>query len=84
MILMKTMDTNASLVEGYIRLLENLSLSSKIDLISKLTLSVKQDVSGKKKFFYKAFGAWKSKETADEIINEIINSRTFKRQIIRF
>jgi hypothetical protein len=81
---MKTIDVNTTLVEGYLRLLDNLSPNSKLDLISKLTLTVKTDVTDKKKQFYKAFGAWESKKSADEIIDDIRNSRTFNRQIEQF
>lgn len=80
----KAIDINTTLIEGYLRLLDNLSPSNKLDLISKLTLSVKTDVTDKKKSFYKAFGAWKSKQTADEIINDIRGSRAFERQIEQF
>ncbi|NTW32674.1 MAG: hypothetical protein HGB12_08630 [Bacteroidetes bacterium] len=78
---MKAIDINTTLIEGYLRLLYNLSPSDKLELISKLTLSVKTDFANKKNSFYKAFGAWESKQTADEIINDIPNSRTFNRQI---
>ena len=81
---MKAVDINTTLIEGYLRLLDNLSPSNKLDLISKLTLSVKTDVTDKKKSFYKAFGAWESKQHADEIINDIRDSRTFNRQIEQF
>ena len=81
---MKGIDINISLVEGYLRLLNNLSTGSKLDLISKLTLSVKEDATDRKKAFYKSFGAWESKKTADEIINEIRGSRNFNRQIESF
>jgi hypothetical protein len=78
---MKAVDVNNTIIDGYIRLLDNLSPSNKLDLISKLTLSVKSDIVEKKKSFYKAFGAWDSKQTAEQIIKEIRNSRTFNRQI---
>jgi hypothetical protein len=78
---MKTTDINNTIIDGYIRLLDNLSPSNKLDLISKLTLSVKSDISEKKKSFYKAFDAWNSKQTAEEIIKEIRDSRSFNRQI---
>jgi len=81
---MKAIDINKTLIEGYLKLLDNLSPSNKLDLISKLTLSVKTDITERKKSFYKAFGAWESKQTADEIINDIRNSRTFNRQIEQF
>ena len=78
---MKAIDINTTLIEGYLRLLENLSANNKLDLISKLSLSVKTDSTDKKKSFYKAFGAWESKQSADQIISDIRNSRTFNRQI---
>lgn len=81
---MKATDINTTLIDGYLRLLDNLSANNKLDLISKLTLSVKADMSDKKKSFYKAFGAWDSKQSADEIIAEIRNSRTFNRKTEKF
>ena len=81
---MKATDINTTLIEGYLRMLDNLSPDNKLDLISKLTQSVKTDISSKKKSFYKAFGAWGSKQSADEIISEIRNSRSFNRQIEKF
>ncbi len=78
---MKAIDINTTLIEGYLRLLDNLSPNTKLDLISELTLSVKADISNRKKTFYKSFGAWESKQTAEEIIADIRKSRTFNRQI---
>jgi len=78
---MKAIDINTTLIEGYLRLLDNLSPKNKLDLISKLTLTVKDDLADKKKSFYKAFGAWESSQSANEIINEIRSSRTFNREI---
>ena len=78
---MKAIDINTTLIDGYLRLLDNLSPSNKLDLISKLTLSVKTDITDRKKFFFKAYGAWESKQSADQIISDIRNSRTFNRQI---
>jgi hypothetical protein len=54
------------------------------DLISKLTLSVKTDITDRKKHFYKAFGAWDSKQTAEEIIHDVRESRISTRQIESF
>ena len=81
---MKAIDINTTLIEGYLRLLDNLSPNNKLDLISKLTLTIKSDKTDKKKTFYKAFGAWESKQSADEIITDIRNSRTFNRKIEKF
>lgn len=81
---MKAIDINTTLIEGYLRLLDNLSPSNKLDLISKLTISVKTDITDRKKHFYKAFGAWESKKSANQMINDIRNSRTFNRQTEQF
>ena len=78
---METADINTTIIEGYLKLLDNLSPGSKLDLISKLTASVKSDITYKKSSFKKAFGAFQSEKSADEIINEIRSSRTFTRQI---
>jgi len=81
---MKTAESNNTIVEGYVGLLENLSASNKLDLISKLTASVKTNLTTKKSFFKKAFGAFESKKNAEEIIDEIRSSRVTTRQIEEF
>ena len=81
---MKEIDINTTLIDGYLQLLDNLSPADKLALISKLTLSVKADNTKKKSAFYKAFGAWESTQTADQIITDIRDSRTFTRQIEQF
>ena len=48
---MKAVDINTTLIDGYLRPLENLSPSNKLDLISKLTMSVKTDITDRKKIF---------------------------------
>ncbi len=74
---MKTAEINSTIIDGYIGLLDNLSSSDKLDLISKLTPSVKTDLTTRKSTFKKAFGAFDSKKTAEQIIDEIRSSRSF-------
>jgi hypothetical protein len=81
---MKTVDINTTLVDGYLRLLENLSPGNKLDLISKLTLSVKTDITDRKKSFKKSFGAFESSKSAEEINKELRESKVFNRQIESF
>ncbi len=78
---MKTSEINTTIIEGYIGLLDSLSAKDKLDLISRLTISVKTDLANKKTSFRKAFGAFESKKTAEEIIGEIRSSRISTRQI---
>ncbi|MCE7061868.1 hypothetical protein [Dyadobacter sp. CY343] len=75
---------NSTLVNGYIGLLDNLSLEEKLDLISKLSASAKQNIVDKKTAFKKAFGAFDSKKSADKIIEEIKSSRVSTREIESF
>jgi hypothetical protein len=77
---MKAVDINKTLIDGYLQMLDNLSPSNKLDLISKLTQSVKTDITDRKTSFYQAFGAWESKQSAEEIIDGIYESRTFNRK----
>lgn len=81
---MRSADTDITIIEGYLQLLNNLSPSSKLDLISRLTASVKSDLADKNSSFENAFGAFQSEKSAEEIIEEIRCSRTFTRQIEEF
>ena len=81
---MTSTETNTTIINGYVGLLENLSTDDKLDLISKLTASVKTDLSNKKNTFKKSFGAFVSEKTAEEIIEEIRNSRLLSREIESF
>lgn len=81
---MGTAYVNSTIIEGYLGLLENLSPSSKLDLISRLSASVKSDITEKQSSFQRAFGAFETDKSAEEIIDEIRSSRTFTRQIEEF
>jgi hypothetical protein len=78
---MKTANFNNRLIDGYLELLKNLDPSSKLDLISKLTKSIKSDLKDKRNAFEKAFGAWDKSEDAEKINKEIRDSRSFNRKI---
>jgi hypothetical protein len=65
-------------------LLDNLSPDLKLDLISKLTQSVKYDMKAKKSAFKKLIGIFVSKITADENNNEILSSRNFNLEMESF
>jgi hypothetical protein len=78
---MKIEEINTTIIDGYVGLLDNLSTTDKLDLISKLTASVKTDLATKKSSFKKSFGAFDSKKNAEEIIEEIRSSRVSNRQI---
>ncbi len=68
-----------SLADYYFDFLKNLNPESKLDLISKLSLSLKANNETPGISLQSLFGAYKSEETADEIIAELRASRVFNR-----
>jgi hypothetical protein len=81
---MNTADINTKLTDGYLGLLKNLSTNNKLDIISKLTSSMKTSSEQEHSNFYGAFGAWDKYESAEEIINSIQKARNFNRNIEEF
>lgn len=81
---MNTADINTKLIDSYLSLLKNMSAQNKLDLISKLTNTVKTDIAQEKTEFYKAFGGWDKNESAEELIETIKESRTLNRTIEEF
>lgn len=77
---MRTTDLHTKIINSYLGLLKNLNPSSKLDLISKLTQSVKSDIRSQKNSLKKAFGAWDQEESVDELVDTIRNSRLFNRK----
>jgi hypothetical protein len=81
---MEPANIDATIIEGYANLLDGLSPASKLDLIARLTASIKSDMEKKQTTFEEAFGAWHSEETAEELIDAIRSSRTFTRKTENF
>ena len=68
------------ILNNYLGLLEGLSTTMKLNLIDRLSASVKSHVAPKSKI-KAAFGAWNPEESADELIETIHKSRNINRQI---
>jgi hypothetical protein len=68
-----------SLADYYFGFLKNLNPDSKLDLISKLSQSLKKSDEAPEVSLQSLFGAYKSDETADEIIEQLRVSRVFNR-----
>jgi hypothetical protein len=73
---MKHSDQNV--VEAFAELFEGLSSTSKLELIESLSKSIRAESSKKEEDFYNSFGAFASEKSAEEIINEIKESRNFR------
>lgn len=70
-----------SLADYYFGFLKNLDSRSKLDLISRLSQSVKETEPIAEASLQSLFGAYQSEESADDIIEDIRSSRVFKRNI---
>lgn len=75
---MSAININQTLIDTYLALLRNLNQNDKLELISKLSQSMqdsKKDDTGISPFF----GSFISDKTAEELIEEVKQSRIFNR-----
>lgn len=76
--------TDKHIIESYAMLFEGLNSLTKIELIERLTKSLKREKTSKKDPFFESFGAFGSDKPAEEIVNEIKSSRKFRTKEIKF
>ena len=76
---MKAADLKFNLIDSYLGLLKNLSPDNKLELISKLSESLKGPQKPANKSISDLYGAFISEKSADEIITNLKNSRNFSR-----
>ena len=76
--------TDKNIIENYLGLFESLNAMSKLELIEKLTKSLKTETKSKEINFYKSFGAFSTEKTSDEIIEDIKSSVKFRLEEIKF
>lgn len=81
---MKTSRLNLNLIDSYFGLLKNLSSDSKLELIAKLSDSMKTSRRTKNGSLKSLYGAFISKQSADELIRDIKQARTFLRKTEKF
>jgi hypothetical protein len=77
---MNPVSQNINTADFYFGFLKNLRHDSKLDLITKLSESLKGVEARGNTSLDALFGAYKSEETAEEIIAELRASRTFNRK----
>lgn len=70
-------------VNSFFRLMKNLDIESKKDLIIRLTKSINGTTKDSHDFS-SCFGAWDDERSADKIIDDIRNSRVNNRDIENF
>lgn len=75
---METVNFSNAVIEAYLALLKNLSQEDKLELISKLSQSMKKKELEKNELS-ELFGAFRSEKTAEQQIEEIRQARVFNR-----
>jgi predicted metal-binding transcription factor (methanogenesis marker protein 9) len=81
---MRPAKRNNTIVDAYASLLSNLSHTDKMELVSRLGEAAEVTSRKRKSTFRKAFGAFVSEKSAEEIIEDIRGSRVSIRQIEPF
>ena len=76
--------TDKNIIENYFALFESLNSMSKLELIEKLTKSLKTENKSKENNFFKSFGAFSTEKTSDEIISDLKSNRKFRKKEINF
>lgn len=78
---MKTADLNTTLIDSYYTLLKSLSPNNKLELIARLSKSMKTTKKREKEVSLESlYGSWESDQTADELIAELKAARNFTRK----
>ena len=75
------MEARNLIADNYFGMIKNLSPDVKLELISRISDSLREPSSQENDSWKKLFGAYDSRQTAEEIIDDLEKSRFTKRQI---
>jgi hypothetical protein len=67
-----------NIIDTYAKLFEGLDSFTKLELIERLSKSLKKEKASKEKAFFNAFDSFPADKSAEEIIAEIKASRNFR------
>jgi hypothetical protein len=80
---MKAADINTTLIDSYFTLLKSLSPNNKLELIARLSKSLKTPKKVEKDTSWEElFGSWELDQSADEFVEELKKDRNFSRKSI--
>jgi len=79
---MSAADINTNIVDSYYTLLRNLSPNNKLELIARLSKSMKTPKKAKDNSWKSLFGALVVDQSADEFVEELKKDRKFSRKEI--
>ena len=77
-------NTGTRLIDNYFDMLSSLSKENKLKLIKKLSDSIVEESADEDNLADKFYGAFISEKSAEDIIKEIRESRTFNRTLEAF
>jgi hypothetical protein len=75
------MEAKNLIADNYFGMIKNLSSDVKLELISRISDSLRESSSQDNDTWKKLFGAFDSEQSAEEIIDDLRNSRFTNRQI---
>lgn len=78
---MKAGELKFNIIDSYLKLLNSLSAENKREIISRLSDSLKGPKNNPPTAFKKLFGSFESVLSADQIIADLKNTRSFNRNI---
>lgn len=73
-----------NIIETYSSLFEGLDSLTKLELIERLSKSLRKEKTSKEKAFFNSFGAFPDDKSAETITEEIKASRTFRDKDLKF
>lgn len=75
---------NKNIIDTYAGLFEELDAFTKLELIERLSKSLKKEKNLKESTFFKSYGAFESDKPAEAIVKEIKASRKFREKDLKF
>lgn len=79
---MKTNEINTNLIDSYFTLLKSLSPNNKLELIARLSKSMKTTRKTKDMSWKSLFGAMELDQSVDDFVEDLKNERKFTRKSI--
>ena len=79
---MRSADLNTNLIDSYFILLKGLSPNNKLELIAKLSKSMKTTKKAKDDSWKSLFGALELDQSADDFVSDLKKDRKFTRKLI--
>ena len=79
---MRAADINTNLVDSYYTLLKNLSPNNKLELIARLSKSMKTAKKAKDTSWKSLFGTFIPDDTADKFVEQLKKDRRFIRKSV--